>query len=148
MGTARTGAGRRSGFGRTEDAGSIILGAEFWKQGTELKATFLRSFVTKLDRGETGECFQFLLQEPSTLDVPVDDNGKFFADGKKMLNVDKFAIGALKGFMMALQSLQESTPWFSTFQRGDLVTITCTGVQEPSQHGYSPMPEFEVKVDR
>lgn len=148
MATARTGTGRRSGIGRTSDAGSVILGAKFWKAGTIIKASFLRSFITKLDDGSSGECYQFLLDEPKTLDIHVDQFGRFDEMAEKKINVDKIAIGALTGFTMALQALQESTPWFSTFQRGDLVTINCVGIQDPTQRGYSGMPTFEVQIER
>jgi hypothetical protein len=114
-----------------------------------LKATFIRSFATRLNDGSGGICNQFLCNEPQTLDVPIDEFGKFNLDGKRRVNIDKFSIGALTGFEMALQSLCTSTPWFSgEFQRHDLVTITCTKITEPSQSGYSGMPEFEISVER
>jgi hypothetical protein len=60
------------------------------------------------------------------------------------VEIDKFSVGQMAGLEMALDSMRLAG--FSEFQFRDFVTIECTGVQEPTQRGHSPMPEFTVTI--
>lgn len=98
---------------------------------------------------EAGECFQFLCLNPSTITVPVDERGKLDLENGKEMPIDKFAIGNLAGFDMALQVAMSKAPWFKGFQMRDRVKISCIGIQKAQENsGNSDMPEFEIAVER
>ena len=107
--------------GKTEDAAAPFLGAEFWKEGTEIRGTVLRGFDT-----ENGRAYVI------GLDKPVNLGGE---------EVDEVAIGALRGFLMALQAAH-----LEALLPHDHVIVLCTGTS-PTQKG-SPRLNFAVQVDR
>jgi hypothetical protein len=107
--------------GRTEDADSAFLGADFWKKGTKITGTVRRKFESG-----NGPCY--------TLDLldPVEIEGE---------EHNEVSIGNLTGFRMALQAagLEE-------LNVGDQVHLVCTGLK-PTKKG-SPRPNFEIEVTR
>jgi hypothetical protein len=100
--------------------------------------------MTTLGNGESGEVFQFKALEPITLTV--DENGKAVKEGKgKEVQADKFGMGALTGFEMALDDMRAQG--FPGFRVGNKVTIECTGVAPSSDPRLSDMLEFAVDVE-
>lgn len=84
---------------------------------------------------------------PQTITINVNENGKWVPDGEgKPLVIDKFAIGALTGFEMALDALKMKG--FERLQTRDKVHIECTGITRAKERGMSDMPEFLVRVER
>lgn len=141
---SRTASARRGFSGSTAKAyGSAILGAPFWKPGTELGGFYIGSFPTA-----NGDCHKFKCAIPSKLEVTVDDAGKLVPDGEQgghIREIDQFAIGALAGFTMALDDMK-ANGW-KGFKLHDKVWIKCTEIQEAQQQGFSPMLMFEVNVE-
>lgn len=107
--------------GTTQDAASPILGAKFWKKGTKIEGTVLRSFDT-----ENGACFEIELRKPVTV------------DGKQE---KKVSIGAMKGFTMALNA-----SGLESLESRDRVIIECTGSTATDKG--NPRVDFAVTVDR
>jgi hypothetical protein len=85
---------------------------------------------------------QFKFFEPEIMEIPVT-NGKYDANGIPE-KCDKFAMGALAGWEMALELLRDQG--FRGFQVGDYVTILCTGIQQSSDREMSDSPNFEVWI--
>lgn len=108
--------------GKTEDAGSPILGATWWEKGKSITGRVVRSFQT-----ENGECYEVKLLKP----VEVKPVGK----------TDRVSVGALKGFMMAL-----SAAGLEKLKADDALMLECTGVTDTDK-GH-PMVNFEVEVSR
>lgn len=93
-------------------------------------------------------CHQFHCDEPKTLEIPLNEKGRFDLDNGKMTHVDKFAVGALTGIEMALDAvMSNSNGAFKGFQFRDRVTFKCTGIA-PAERGQNPMPEFTITIDR
>ncbi len=113
----------RTFHGRTEDAQCPILGAEFWKemQGKKITGRVTGHFDTK-----NGRCYNLDLSSAISL------NGEKY---------DSAAVGALKGFTMALRAAGLENLW-----KDDLVVLCCTGVT-PTDKG-QPMINFEIEVSR
>lgn len=136
--------------GTTDEAGSAILGATFWKPGTKLLGVYVRRFETNLSTNEKATCYEFLLAQPSMLEVIVDGKGRLVAEGTegaKKKKIDRFAMGALTGWLMAIQALEAKG--FDGFKSRDRVIIECTGVEPaPPNSGQSDMPKFTLSVER
>lgn len=96
--------------------------------------------------GTSKEVFQFACHDPVVLEVPVDMAGRYNSKGKP-IEINKFSMGALTGFEIALAVLRSENPWFQDFTRGDIVRITCTGVKESDKIGFSDMPEFLIELN-
>lgn len=136
----------RTATATTREAGSAILGAGFWEPGKKISGIYVRTFVTKLGDGESGECHQFLCLIPQTLKVKLNDRGRLDSNGTEQ-EIDKFSVGALTGIEMALDALRVTAPWFGEFKLHDKVQFECIGIQ-PGVNGNSPMPEFSITVER
>lgn len=81
------------------------------------------------------------------MEVEIDEQLKVVPKGKgKTIRVDRFAMGALTGFEMALQDA--AAKGFESFKYGDQLSIECVGMQKAEQDGYSDMPEFKVDIFR
>jgi hypothetical protein len=77
----------------------------------------------------------------------VDEKGRITdknIPGAKEIGLDKFSIGALKGFQMALVDLDNQG---IVLKFRDLVTIECTGSQD-SGAGKDDMILFDLTIDR
>lgn len=85
---------------------------------------------------------QFKTVQPDLLEVPME-NGRFDPDGKPT-KCDKFSMGALSGWEMALEDMRPQG--FIDFRAGDYVTIECTGVKPNANPEFSDMPEFRVSI--
>lgn len=100
--------------------------------------------MAKVDKDKPdSEIYTF--ESDSPIQVPVDDNGKYQTTGTARPFL-RFAIGALAGIEMALQSLQDKG--FDQFRKGDDVTFECIGSTPATQRGFSAMPQFTITVDR
>ena len=107
--------------GRTEDADSVFLGADFWKQGVKIVGKVVRTFDS-----ENGPCYVLDLVNPVQLDGET---------------VDQVSIGNLTGFRMALQAAK-----LDKLQVGDAVHLECTGLKSTTKG--SPRANFEVEITR
>ena len=107
--------------GRTEDADSVFLGADFWKVGVKIAGKVTRTFVS-----ENGPCYVLQLVNPVQLDSEP---------------VDEVSIGNLTGFRMALQAAG-----LDKLQVGDAVHLECTGLKSTTKG--SPRANFEIEVTR
>lgn len=110
--------------GRTEDAEAPFLSGGFWKDQLQVIGIVEREYGS-----ENGPCFVLELEKP--VSIAADDGP-----------VSTVSIGNLSGFNMALQAAR------ATLQKGDLVEIECTGIKPPKAEGYSPRPNFRVKIVR
>lgn len=107
--------------GKSEDAGSPILGAEFWKSGVSIAGVVFRSFQTA-----HGECYELKLVNPVMLDG---------------VETREVSIGALAGFKMAL-----AAAGLERLFKGDALHITATGETETTKG--NPRVNFEIEVIR
>src|SRR6267142_4080702 len=69
------GAGGRSATSRTSDGISTILAGEFWQPGITVTGTYVRSFIARMENGDSKEVFQFLCKDPEVLEIPVNQSG-------------------------------------------------------------------------
>jgi len=107
--------------GDSRNAQSPILGAEFWKKGTKIEGTVVRSFDTK-----NGTCYEVVTNKP------VNVNGE---------QQKKVSVGALKGFQMALGDCG-----LEQLEAGDKVIIEATGKTESGKG--NDMVQFKLTVGR
>lgn len=107
--------------GRTEDADSPFLAADFWKPGRKVAGKVVRTFET-----ENGVCYVLALVEPVTI------GGEEF---------EEVSVGNLTGFRMALQAAG-----LERLRTGDLIHLECTGLK-PTTKG-SPRANFAIEVNR
>jgi len=107
--------------GKTQDAQCPILGATFWKKGLKVEGQVTKDFQT-----QNGVCFEI------TLKTPIKVNGT---------TEKKIAIGALKGFHMALNAAG-----IESLQVGDGVIIECTGTTGTTKG--NDRVDFNVAVNR
>jgi hypothetical protein len=107
--------------GRTQDADSIFLGADFWTPEKEIAGKVVRTFDS-----ENGPCYVLALLNP------VQIGGE---------HVEEVSIGNLTGFRMALQSAG-----LERLSTGDLVHLRCTSLK-PTSKG-SPRANFEIEITR
>lgn len=133
-------------------AGGGLLGATYWTKGTRLTGIYVRSFTTKY-----GQCDEFLLMSPPNIHLVCDSStgavlGKATVpdmkvpDGQEVRTLTRFSMGNLTGYEMALQDLKAKG--VEQFRYQDRVEIHCTEVQPASQPDQSPMPMFEVSLER
>jgi len=71
-------------------------------------------------------------------------DGRFDPRGEPT-KCDRFSVGALKGWEMALENLQ-TMGWPGQFRQGQYVRITCTRVEPAREANQSDMPYFNVDV--
>jgi hypothetical protein len=107
--------------GRTEDADSVFLGADFWKPATKVAGKVVRSFES-----ENGPCYVLDLLQSVELEGEL---------------VDRVSIGNLTGFRMAIQAAG-----LERIQVGDQLHLECTGLKQTSKG--SPRPNFAIEVTR
>src|SRR6266478_1505642 len=116
----------RSFSGSTAGASAVILASRFWREGTTLTGRFLRSYEAKMKDGSSAEVNQFKTFKPEILTVPMT-NGRYDENGEPT-KCDKFSIGALSGWEMALDDAR--IQGFTRFYAGDYVTVKCVGFQQ------------------
>lgn len=111
--------------------GAPIIGARYWKKGVTLTGVVLNSFDTA-----NGKCYQLSLMDDITVNGDV-----LFPKQEGKVTGKEFAIGALKGFEMALRACGcgELLP-------KDLVKVTCIGLSDSGKG--SPRVDFKIDVTR
>lgn len=109
--------------GKSMDASSVILGGDFWKKGAKIQGTVVGSFVT-----QNGTCYNVRLTQSLKI------------KGKDESIV---AVGALKGFQMALQAAGVPD---AKLLSGDKIILECTG-ETKTEHA-SARIDFKIAVDR
>jgi len=102
------------------------LGADFWKEGTEIEG----ALEGKRDQKIGGAAYRL------TLDVPVT------IDGEEVTEVE---LPSLTGIKYALESLRGKG---YQLKKGDLWRVRCEGVKRAKKEGFSDSPEFQISVMR
>ncbi|SRR5258708_6721747 len=113
--------------GRTAEAEAPFLGGDFWKVGFSVRGTVSRIYETDFD-GKKGTCYVL------DLDSPVEVDGEDW---------ERASIGNLAGFRMALQSMK-----LERLRLNDEVEMECEDIKPAKKEGYSPRPNFRLKVTR
>jgi hypothetical protein len=119
--------------GNSQDVSAPILSADYWKKGTQISGTVIRSFKTS-----NGVCYTIELKKP----IKVNRQHTYPKESKTE-SLFKVSVGSLKGFEMALQA--SGIPE-GKLQSNDKVEITCTG-KTPTNKG-NPQVDFTIKIDR
>jgi len=117
--------------GNTEDASAPIIGAGYWKKGTQIKG-----IVTGVFKTTVGPAYNLTLDRE--ISVPGD---VLSPEQKGTVTGTEFSVGALKGFEMALRAAG-----VSVLIVGDQITIKCTGSEDTGKG--SPRVNFDVEVIR
>jgi len=112
--------------GRSDEIAVPLLGADFWKEGTEIAGVL----EGKRDQQVGGAAYRLTLDTPVTL------------DGEEVTDVE---IPSLTGVKYALQSLRGKG---YQLKRGDLWRVRCEGIKKAKKEGFSDSPEFEIAVMR
>ncbi len=116
----------QSWVGRSDEIAVPLLGAEFWKEGTEIAGVL----EGKRDQKVGGSAYRL------TLDVPVT------IDGEEATEIE---LPSLTGIKNALQSLRAKG---YQLKKGDLWRVRCEGIKKAKKEGFSDSPEFEIAVMR
>lgn len=111
---------------RTEEGEAPFLSGGWWQPETSVIGVIEREY-----RSENGPCYVLELEKPVEL-----------ADGPETM----VSIGNLSGFNMCLQALKKKG--LGSLEVGDFVEVECIGLKPPKAEGYSPRPNFRVKVTR
>lgn len=105
--------------GRTDQVKGAFLGEAFWEPDKKIIGKVVRTFES-----ENGTCYTLKLSKP------------MLVDGEQQEIV---AIGALKGFQMAMDAAG-----VSRLHEGDTLVALCTAKKSTGKA--SPMVEFEIEV--
>jgi len=119
-------AGVQQWVGRSDDIAVPLLGAEFWKEGTEV-AGILEG---KRDQKVGGVAYRLSLDTPVTIDSE---------------EVTEVEVPSLTGFKNALESLRLQG---YQMKKGDLWRLRCEGIKKAKKEGFSDSPTFELAVIR
>lgn len=112
--------------GRSDEIAVPLLGAEFWKDGTEVSGILEGRVEHKW-----GVAFRLTL-----------DSAVFIGDEEvEVVEVSP----SLTGVKNALQALKEKN---YKPQKGDLWRVSCVGIKKAKKTDYSDSPEFEIGVIR
>lgn len=112
--------------GRSDEIAVPLLGAEFWKEGTEVSGVFDGFREQKVG----GLAFRLLLDSSLVI------------DGEEEEVVE---LPSLTGMRYALQSLRQKG---YQSKKGDLWRVVCVGIKQAKKEGFSNSPEFEIEVIR
>lgn len=140
-------AGRKTYRGSTASGGSVILGAPFWEQGKKITGIYMREW-----KSAVGECYEFLIPPNTTKPTAwVDANGRVVEKGDAGATerpLDKFSMGALTGFVMAIQDLNAALAMDNQpiLRFRDELVIQCVGMQKSGKRGYDDMVTFELEI--
>jgi len=113
-------------IGHSSDIAVPLLGAEFWKDGTEISGIL----EGKRDQKVGGTAYRL------TLDTAVS------IDGEEVTEVE---MPSLTGFKNALESLRLQG---YQMKKGDLWRVRCEGIKKAKKEGFSDSPEFELAIVR
>jgi len=110
--------------GRTVDAEAPFLSGAFWKPGVLVRGVVSKIYVDKDQRTN------YVLE----LESPVEIDGEEW---------DRVSIGNLAGFKMALQAMH-----MERLRVKDILEMECEDIKPAKKEGYSPRPNFRLKVVR
>lgn len=135
--------------GTTAGGGSVILGSLFWEKDKKVVGIYTRSWQSSV-----GECYEFLTPPNTPKPIAwVDSTGRVVEAGDAGAQerpLEKFSIGALTGFQMAMQDMnsQLAMDGQKPLEFRDQLTITCVGFQAAAKRGNDDMPLFELELER
>lgn len=110
--------------GRTADAEAPFLSGAFWKPGVHIRGKVVKLFVDKEQRTN------YVLE----LENPVEIDGAEW---------DRVSVGNLAGFVMALSAAR-----IERLRVNDVLEMECEDIKAATKEGYSPRPNFGIKVTR
>lgn len=110
--------------GRTADAEAPFLSGAFWKPGVGVKGVVSKLFQDKEQR----VCYVL------DLDSPVEIDGAEW---------DRVSLGNLAGFVMAMSAAK-----IERLRVKDHIELECEDVKAATKEGYSPRPNFNLKINR
>src|SRR5216684_779550 len=116
----------QSWVGHSSDIAVPLLGAEFWKDGTEISGVL----EGRRDQKIGGAAFRLTLDTPVTI------------DGDEVTEVE---LPSLTGIKNALESLRVQG---YQMKKGDLWRVRCEGIKKAKKEGFSDSPEFGISVIR
>src|SRR5579864_8635200 len=114
----------QSWTGRSDEIAVPLLGAEFWKDGTEVAGVL----EGRRDQKMGGAAYKI------TLDTPVSIDGE---------DVSVVEIPSLTGVRNSLESLRLKG---YQMKRGDLWRVQCVGIKKAKKEEFSDSPEFQIDV--
>ena len=112
--------------GHSSDIAVPLLGAEFWKEGTEVSGVLEGRREQKVG----GAAFRVTLDTPVTI------------DGEEVTEVELPSLTRIKN---ALESLRVQG---YQAKKGDLWSVQCEGIKKAKKEGFSDSPEFKIAVIR
>jgi len=112
--------------GRSDDIAVPLLGAEFWKEGTEISGVL----EGRRDQKVGGAAYRLTLDTAVTIDSE---------------EVTEVEMPSLTGFRNALESLRLQG---YQLKKGDLWRLRCEGIKKAKKEGFSDSPTFELAVIR
>jgi hypothetical protein len=133
----------------TNEAGVPVLGRNFWTIGKLIYGAFVKERIVHTDDNQQLTVYEFACVQPPYLEVRVDQKGKvqpFNSSIGEVKKFDRFGVGSLTGFEMALQAL--AFKGFNGFMYKDYVGIKCIGERPSDDPRQSAMLEFAVKIQR
>src|SRR5258708_1486743 len=126
--TAATAEGRMKVFeGRTMDAEAPFVAADFWEIGKSISGEITKVFPSSIE-GKSSMCYVIELESPIVM------------DGEEW---DRVSIGNLSGFRLAM-----TAAGIDRLYTKDLIELECESIKKAKKEGYSPRPNFRVRVSR
>ncbi len=113
--------------GRTLDADAPFASGDFWEVGKTIKGEVSRVYATQFD-GKSSLAYVVELEEP------VDIDGEEW---------DRVSIGNMAGLRLALQSCHTDRLYSK-----DVIELECESIKKAKKEGYSPRPNFRLKISR
>lgn len=113
--------------GRTLDADAPFVGGDFWEVG-------------KVIRGEVAKIKPSMMAGKNTLIYVIELDAPVEIDGEEW---DRVSLGNLTGFQLVLQDAGIDRLFLK-----DQIEMECESIKKPKKEGYSPRPNFILKVTR
>jgi hypothetical protein len=117
---------QQSWTGRSDEIAVPLLGAEFWKQGTEVAGVL----ESRREQKVGGFAYRLLLD--AALNI----------DGEDETVVE---LPSLTGVKNALESLKVKG---YQLKKGDMWRVECVGIKKSKKEEFSDSPEFQIDVIR
>lgn len=121
------GAGPKTFEGRTSDVDAPFVSGDFWEVGKIVRGKVTRPFTSNIE-GKTSLAYEIELEDPILL------------DGEEW---ERVSVGNLAGFRMALTACGTDRLY-----KDDQIEIECESIKKPKKEGYSPRPNFRLKIVR
>jgi hypothetical protein len=112
--------------GRSDEIAVPLLGAEFWKEETEVSGVLEGRREQKVG----GAAYRLSLDTPVTI------------DGEEESVVE---LPSLTGVKNAIQSMVNNG---YQLKKGDMWRVRCVGIKKAKKEGFSDSPEFQIDVMR